>query len=101
MVSLPLTYHNQPHAIVHEAGHRVYHDGTWKYHHVATTDGVHGSYATYVQDKAKYDTSKLATWHNKVVNDAGYTYTRLHEVAIDRRENAVVDYHHYPTTTSY
>jgi hypothetical protein len=51
----------------------------------------------------EYDTPKLPAWHNQVDNNAGYTYpytARLHEAAADHRENAAMDYHHFPTTTT-
>ncbi|XBI15237.1 hypothetical protein VPH35_057693 [Triticum aestivum] len=41
---------------------------------------------------------KLPTWQNKAGNDA-YT-ARLQEEAADHRNNAAMDYHHYPTTTA-
>lgn len=61
----------------------------------------HSGYTANVQDKAEYETLKLPAWHNKVGHNAGYTYTAsLHEAAAYRRENAAVDYHHYPTPTT-
>ncbi|KAM0925258.1 hypothetical protein ACQ4PT_004290 [Festuca glaucescens] len=75
----PAAYHNQPHAAaVDEAGH-----------------------------KAEYDIPKLPASHNKVGGNTGYTYApaythtgRLHEAATDHKENAAMDYHHYPTATT-
>uniref|UniRef100_A0ACD5VC35 Uncharacterized protein n=1 Tax=Avena sativa TaxID=4498 RepID=A0ACD5VC35_AVESA len=98
----PAAYHNQPHAaILDEAGHKAYHDGARKDHH--DDAGGHGRYTSYVLDKVDYDMPKLPAWHNKVGDDAGYTYTYTalpHEAAAGSRQNAAMDYHHYPTTTA-
>jgi hypothetical protein len=96
----PAAHHNQPHAAAFdEAAYKAYHDGARKEHHHAAAGG-HGG---YLYDKAEYDTPKLPAWHNQVDNNAGYTYpytARLHEAAADHRENAAMDYHHFPTTTT-
>ncbi|CAM0878803.1 unnamed protein product [Alopecurus aequalis] len=102
-VQAPPANNYQPHAtaIIDEAGHKAYHDGARKDHHAAAVAGDHGGYAAYGQDKAEYDTTKLPAWHNKVGDDAGYNYTaRQHEAAADRRENAAMSYHHYPTAAN-
>jgi hypothetical protein len=48
-MTLPLTYHNVLHPVVHEIGHYV---GAQNDDH-AIADGGQGGYAAYVQDKAK------------------------------------------------
>uniref|UniRef100_M8C827 Uncharacterized protein n=1 Tax=Aegilops tauschii TaxID=37682 RepID=M8C827_AEGTA len=95
-------YPQPPTVIVHEAGHKAYHDGTPKAEHADA--GSHGGCA-YFQDKAGSETpSKLPAWQDKVGDDAGYgayTYTpRHHEAAVDHREHAAMDHHQYPTTSA-
>jgi hypothetical protein len=89
---------------VDEAGHKAYYDGALKDHHAV---GVHGGYAAYVQNKSEYDIPKLPASQKKVGGNTGYTYApaytytgRLHEAATDHKENAAMDYHHYPTATT-
>jgi hypothetical protein len=70
----PAAYNNQQHvAAIDEAEHKAYHDGVHNEHHSA---GRHNGYAAYVQDKAEYDAPKHLAWHNKVRDNAGYTYVR-------------------------
>ncbi|EMS59728.1 hypothetical protein TRIUR3_14490 [Triticum urartu] len=90
-------YHHQPLAVVDEAGHKAYHDGVRKADHAGA--GARGGYAAYAQHKADIGMPKLPAWHNKVGDDA-YT-ARLQEAAdTDHRNNAAMDYHHYPTSTT-
>ncbi|XBI61643.1 hypothetical protein VPH35_042409 [Triticum aestivum] len=78
-------YHHQPLAVVDEAGHKAYHDGMRKADHAGAG--------------ADIGMPKLPAWHNKVGDDA-YT-ARLQEAAdTDHRNNAAMDYHHYPSSTT-
>ncbi|KAF7027420.1 hypothetical protein CFC21_039463 [Triticum aestivum] len=91
-------YHHQPPTAVDEARHKAYHDGSWKANHAGA--GARGGYATYAQHKADTEMPKLPTWHNKVGDDA-YAACLREAADTDRRNNAAMDYHQYPTSTAF
>uniref|UniRef100_A0A453DV74 Uncharacterized protein n=1 Tax=Aegilops tauschii subsp. strangulata TaxID=200361 RepID=A0A453DV74_AEGTS len=91
-------YHHQPPAAVDEAVHKAYHDGVRKADYAGA--GARGGYATYAEHKADMAMPKLPVWNNKVGDDA-YTACLQEAVDTDDRNNAAMDYHHYPTSTTF